>query len=130
MCIFCKIINNEIPCIKIYESDTSLAFLDVNPTTKGHCLVIPKKHYDNFIEVNDHDRIKYLEDLHHVTKMINNKLKPNGINILSNINEIAGQTVFHTHFHIIPRYDENDGININFEQKEYDLQEIQKLIVE
>lgn len=114
MCLFCKIINEEIPCKKIYESNDSIAFLDISPVSKGHCLVLPKKHYDNYLLMPENEISQYQKDIHIVCKKINEVLKPSGINILTNINESAGQTVMHTHFHIIPRYDNSDMIKIEF----------------
>ena len=116
MCIFCKIVKGEIPCNKIYESPTSIAFLDINPVSKGHCLVLPKKHYDNYLQIPLEEINNYQNDIHIVANKIDNILKPNGMNILSNIGERAGQTVMHTHFHIIPRYDDNDKLIIKFDK--------------
>jgi len=114
MCVFCKIANHEIPSKAVYEDDQVLAFLDINPVTKGHTLIIPKTHYDNFLEC-DSDTIKHI---HTVAKQLTQRyqtiLKPNGFNLLSNMNGAAGQSVFHVHFHLIPRYDENDGLVLMF----------------
>ncbi|OUP72791.1 HIT family protein [Erysipelatoclostridium sp. An173] len=116
-CIFCKIANKEIPGKIIYEDDICVAFLDLSQTTNGHTLVIPKKHFKNFLEVDD-DTLAYMIK---VTKDIANKivtkLNANGVNILTNANEVAGQTVMHFHLHIIPRYDNNDQIEINFSDR-------------
>ena len=107
-CIFCKIVQKDIPGKIIYEDDVCLAFLDLSQTTDGHTLVIPKKHYKNILEVND----ETLTHLIVVTKKLANKivknLNANGVNILTNANEIAGQTVMHFHIHIIPRYNQDD----------------------
>ena len=116
-CIFCKIANKEIPGKIIYEDDICVAFLDLSQTTNGHTLVIPKKHFKNFLEV-DNDTLAHMIK---VTKDIANKivtrLNANGVNILTNANEVAGQTVMHFHLHIIPRYDNNDQIEINFSDR-------------
>ena len=117
MCIFCKIINNEIPSYKVYEDEYVLAILDISQVCDGHTLILPKKHYNNFLDADLQtinrcmDVIKFLSDKY---KQI---LNPSGFNILNNTNEIAGQTVFHLHFHLIPRYDKNDEINISFNRK-------------
>ena len=129
MCLFCKIINGEIPCKKVYESNSSIAFLDISPVSKGHCLVLPKKHYDNYLLMPENEICEYQKDIHIVCKKINELLNPNGINILTNINESAGQTVMHTHFHIIPRYDNNDMIKIEFGKSiECDIDNIHTLL--
>lgn len=112
-CIFCKISNKEIPGKVIYEDDICLAFLDLSQATKGHTLVVPKQHFNNFLEVDD----TTLQHLIVVTKKVANdivsKLKANGVNIITNANEVAGQTVNHLHFHILPRYDKSE-LEINF----------------
>ena len=102
-CIFCKIINKEIPGKIVYEDDECMAFLDLSQATYGHTLVIPKKHYANILEVDD-------ETLAHVMKIVKNlanqiveKLDAKGVNVLTNTNEVAGQTVHHVHIHILPR---------------------------
>ena len=120
-CIFCKIVQKDIPGKIIYEDDVCLAFLDLSQTTDGHTLVIPKKHYKNILEVND----VTLTHLIVVTKKLANKivknLNANGVNILTNANEIAGQTVMHFHIHIIPRYNQDDKIEINFTDRSNDV---------
>ncbi|MDF9823708.1 histidine triad (HIT) family protein [Breznakia sp. PF5-3] len=129
MCLFCKIINNEIPSYKLYEDEHVLAFLDISQVTKGHTLVISKKHYENFLDCNQ-------EDLHHVMdvaqKIANQAmlhLGCSGINILSNVNEVAGQSVFHFHVHVIPRYSDTDDCVIEFkESPKQDLEALQKLL--
>ena len=113
-CIFCKIINKEIPGKIIYEDDICLAFLDISQTTKGHTLVIPKKHYANFLEVD----VNTLQHIMHITQKLANQIVNNldakGCNILSNAGPIAGQTVMHFHVHIIPRFNQDDTIHISF----------------
>ena len=107
-CIFCKIINKEIPSFKIYENEFVLAFLDVNPIARGHTLVIPKRHFKDALDCED----KYLEEIIKAIKLISNHYRKvldcTGINILNASGKSAEQSVFHTHFHIIPRFD-NDG---------------------
>ena len=120
-CIFCKIVQKDIPGKIIYEHDVCLAFFYLSQTTDGHTLVIPKKHYKNILEVND----ETLTHLIVVTKKLANKivknLNANGVNILTNANEIAGQTVMHFHIHIIPRYNQDDKIEINFTDRSNDV---------
>lgn len=126
MCIFCEIINGNIPSYKVYEDDKYLAILDISQATYGHTLVMPKKHYDNMLEMPE-DEVKELMALvHKLSKLFMIKLDAHGINILNNTNEIAGQTVMHTHVHIIPRYNNNDTVKFEFNENKFDLNEVLK----
>ena len=102
-CIFCKIINGEMPCYKIYEDDEVLSFLDISKDVEGHILVIPKKHCKNILDC-DSETLNYLFE---AVKKISNHLVDNcgydGVNLLNCSDESAGQTVNHFHIHIIPR---------------------------
>ena len=128
MCIFCKIVANEIPSKKIYEDDLVLGMLDISQTTKGHSLVLPKKHYDNILEMPKEELDHMINVVQDLSKQLINKLDAKGINVLTNINEAAGQSVLHAHIHLIPRYNENDTVKIQYTQNEFDLDEIQKTI--
>lgn len=125
MCIFCKIINNEIPSKKVYEDEDVLAILDLSQLTYGHTLVMPKAHYATLLDCPNEVRAKLIN----VTCGLANKIKTNlnaeGVNIVNNSGEAAGQTVMHTHIHIIPRYesDEFGFKEVNHEGK-YDLDEV------
>ena len=125
-CIFCKIANKEIPGKIVYEDDLCLAFLDLSQTTNGHTLVVPKTHYQNILDVDK----EVLSHLIKVTKKLTNQIITNldakGANVLTNANEVAGQTVMHFHSHIIPRYNETDQIKIDFTDRsqEVDLDNI------
>ena len=114
MCIFCKIINGEIPCYKVYEDDKFLAFLDISQATIGHTLVVPKKHYSNILSLEDNDILGVVSL---VCKKIEKALDVHNFNILNNCGVKAGQTVDHFHIHIIPRYD-NDTMKIEFGSNE------------
>lgn len=129
MCIFCKIVSGEIPSKKVYEDENVIAILDISQATKGHTLVIPKKHSANLLEIDSEEYINVMKAVNLVTKKLSNTLKPAGINILNNCGEVAGQTVMHFHVHVIPRYEEND-IQIGFtnNSSNYNLDEIMKLI--
>ena len=118
MCIFCKIIDGSIPSSKVYEDENILAILDLSQTTYGHTLVMPKKHYQNILEIPSDELATLMAKVQELAKLITAKLNANGVNILVNTNEAAGQTVMHLHIHIIPRYDENDGISIDFKPNE------------
>lgn len=124
MCIFCEIIDGNIPSKKVYEDDNFLAILDLSQTTYGHTLVMPKKHYDNFLAMPTNEAGKLMEVVNIVANKIYKNLDCKGCNILMNTNEVAGQTVMHTHVHIIPRYNENDSIEIKFTENKFDLDEV------
>ena len=112
MCVFCKIINGEIPSYNIYEDNYIIAFLDISQETRGHTLVLPKKHIQNILEL-DIETSHYLSDaVLHVTNKLQKKLKCNNFNILNNFGELAGQTVNHLHIHIIPQH-QNDNFSFN-----------------
>lgn len=129
MCIFCNIIEGKIPSYTIYEDDTVKAFLDISQVTKGHTLVVPKVHYDNFLECDSETMKHVMEVAQTLGKSITHKLNANGMNILSNINEVAGQSVNHFHVHLIPRYDENDACVIKFkESEEQNLEELTNIL--
>ena len=101
-CIFCKIVAGEIPASKVYEDDHFLAFLDISQVTPGHTLVIPKKHARNLLEMTPDETAALFNIVSRVTKKVESATQPQGMNIISNMEEIAGQSVFHTHVHILP----------------------------
>ena len=109
MCLFCKILNGEIPSYKIYEDEDTYAFLDISDDVVGHTLVIPKKHYDNVLDID----MEMLSRVMRTVKLISNHYVDNcgftGVNILNNSGIGADQTVFHLHIHILPRKN-GDGI--------------------
>ncbi|MEQ1890698.1 MAG: HIT family protein [Alphaproteobacteria bacterium] len=103
-CIFCKILRGEIGAIKIYEDKEVLAFMDVMPQSPGHCLVIPKHHAANILEISLDEAAILIRATHRLAQAVNIALKPDGIGVYQFNGAAAGQTVFHIHFHIIPRY--------------------------
>ncbi|KGX92612.1 protein hit [Pontibacillus halophilus JSM 076056 = DSM 19796] len=108
-CIFCKIIDGEIPSARVYEDEDVYAFLDISQVTKGHTLVIPKKHTKNIYETDAHIAEKVFSRVPKIANAMKEAFQPAGINILNNNEEAAGQSVFHLHIHLIPRYGEEDG---------------------
>jgi histidine triad (HIT) family protein len=116
-CIFCKIVEKKIPSKIIYEDKYTCAFLDTNPASNGHTLVIPKKHYLNFSDCDSSTLGKVMNTVYKVTKIIKKSLKPKGFNYLSNEGYISGQRVMHFHFHIIPKYHESEGIIVSNNNK-------------
>lgn len=107
-CIFCKIINHEIPNYTVYENEHVLAFLDVRPCSKGHTVVVPKKHAADISELSDTEWQLLMQGVREAAKKVDQVIKPAGMNIGINNKPAAGQAVPHLHWHIIPRY-ENDG---------------------
>ena len=103
--IFAKIMRGEMPCVKVYEDDNILSFMDVFPQSKGHTLVIPKAPSRNLLETNAKDIGRIFGSVQRIAKAVETALKPDGITITQFNGAPAGQTVFHTHVHIIPRYD-------------------------
>ncbi|MBO4358384.1 MAG: HIT family protein [Erysipelotrichaceae bacterium] len=124
MCLFCEIINGNIPSSKVYEDDEYLAILDIAQTTRGHTLVMPKKHYDTFLDMPKEEFEKLMGKTQEVARVVLEKLNASGCNILINTNEVAGQTIMHVHAHIIPRYDANDTVTFQFTENKLDLNEV------
>ncbi|MDO5457310.1 MAG: HIT domain-containing protein [Atopococcus tabaci] len=112
-CIFCKIIDNQIPSRKVFENDDILAFFDTSQATPGHTLIVPKKHVENIMDYDDELAATVFSYLPQIARGIK-KSHPNiqGINIINNNGEIAYQTVFHSHIHVIPRYGTNDSFSM------------------
>lgn len=108
-CLFCKIIAGEIPCARVYEDDSVLAFLDIQPAAKGHVLVVPKGHYATLLEFPDSQSRPLLRALRLVAGAVREETGCDGFNCVQNNFAAAGQTVFHTHWHVVPRFTE-DGL--------------------
>lgn len=113
-CIFCKIAEHAIPGKIIYEDDVCMAFLDLSQATDGHTLVIPKKHYQNVLDVDEKTLSHMMTVVQKVALQIQAKMNAQGFNIITNMKEIAGQSVHHFHIHIIPRYQQNEGFQAHF----------------
>lgn len=114
--IFCKIIKGEIPCYKLYEDDDVIAFLDISQVTKGHTLVVSKKHFDNFLTTPREIMHKVMDVAQRIGQVQIRLLGAKGVNILMNCYETAGQTVMHYHVHVIPRYDTNEGFILEMKE--------------
>ena len=109
-CIFCKLANGDIPTNSIYEDDDFKVILDASPATKGHSLIIPKAHYKDIYEIDEELAGKAFKLAKKLTISMTDKLGCEGFNILQNNKEVAGQTVFHFHMHLIPRYKDGKSI--------------------
>lgn len=110
-CIFCKIVDGQIPCNKAFEDENILAFFDINPLTKGHCLIIPKKHFENIFDIDQNILNKIIETAKNLSLKSKQEFECGGVNIINNSGKAAEQSVNHFHLHIIPRY-ENDGLEM------------------
>lgn len=113
-CIFCKLANGVFPTNSIYEDEDFNVILDMGPATKGHALILPKEHYKNLYELPEETAGKVFKLAKKLAVQMTEKLGADGFNIVQNNNEVAGQTVFHFHMHLIPRY-EGDGQHILWE---------------
>ncbi len=114
-CIFCKIIDGKIPCYKVYEDGDVIAFLDANPVSKGHTLVVPKEHVD---DIHNSEHMEYMwRPLVKVSNAVRDAFGAEGVNIAQNNGEKAGQEVFHLHFHVTPIY-EGDELDITYNRSD------------
>lgn len=127
-CIFCKIIAGEIPSNTIYEDDDCRVILDLAPAAKGHALILPKEHYANLYEIDEDVAAKVMRVAKNLAIRMRDVLHCDGFNLLQNNNEVAGQTVFHFHMHLIPRYvgDKNDDI-LRYTPLELSTEEMQEI---
>lgn len=125
-CIFCKIANGEIPSATVYEDSVCRVILDVNPANKGHALIIPKEHFDNIYSIDAETAAKIFTIATEVAKAQKAELNPDGLNILQNNGEAAGQTVFHFHMHLVPRYIK-DNVTVTWIPGKADTEELSTL---
>lgn len=131
-CIFCKLANGEIPTATLYEDDEFRVILDQGPATKGHALILPKQHFANIYEIPDEIAAKAMILGKKMATAMTKALHSDGFNLVQNNGEAAGQTVFHFHMHLIPRY-EGDNQHILWKPTEVtqdELEEIRKQITE
>lgn len=114
-CIFCKILADEIPSSVVYEDEDFRGILDINPAARGHVIIIPKNHYANLFELPDHEASKIMIVARKIATALKKTYHCDGVNILQNNGEASGQTVFHLHVHVIPRFEgDTDHINIGW----------------
>lgn len=122
-CIFCKIIKGEIPSFKLFESERTFAFLDINPLSRGHALVIPKYHGEKILDIPD-------EDLQEILPVVKKLVKATGAteyNVLQNNGPTAHQVVQHVHFHMIPKPNETEGLGVGWPQQKTDMDKLKAL---
>ncbi len=122
-CIFCKIANGEIPSRTLYEDEDFRVILDLGPATRGHALILPKEHAANLFELPEETAGKAMILAKKMAARMKEKLNCDGFNVIQNNGEVAGQTVFHFHMHLIPRY-ENDGQPIQMKSGEAAAEEL------
>lgn len=124
-CVFCKIAKGDIPSKVLYEDDEFKVILDLGPATKGHALILPKNHYRNLYEIPDEAAGKVMLLAKKMALHMTEKLNCDGFNLVQNNGEAAGQTVFHFHMHLIPRYRE-DGQKIGWKPQEVSQEELEE----
>ena len=122
-CIFCKIVKGEIPAAKVYEDDNTISFLDIMPANKGHCLVVPKKHYETFLDIDESNLENLMKATKKVAKALSLSIGNGSYNIVMNNGRIAGQLVPHAHIHIIPRF-KGDRLRMSWSHKKYEDKEM------
>ena len=126
-CIFCKLANGVFPTNFIYEDEDFKVILDANPATKGHSLILPKKHFKNLLDADEEILKKALP----LAKKLSNKLievlKCDGVNVLQNNNKAAGQVVFHLHVHLIPRYKDEKEHLISWKPNKFSDEEMKNI---
>ncbi|MFZ8764904.1 HIT family protein [Enterococcus diestrammenae] len=129
-CIFCKITNGDIPSYKVYEDEIVYAFLDLSQVTAGHTLVVPKQHVDDIFEYDEELAAAVFARIPKIARALE-KAFPDakGMNIINNNKELAYQSVFHSHIHLIPRYSQEDDFSIHFgdHSQQYSPAEMQKI---
>ncbi len=126
-CIFCKLANGIIPTNSIYEDDEFNVILDASPAAKGHALILPKEHYANIFEIEEETLGKAAKLAKKIMTEEKERLGCTGYNLLQNNGEAAGQTVFHFHMHLIPRYDQDDAEWAEWSHKEFSDEEMKDI---
>lgn len=130
-CIFCKLANGEIPTNAIYEDEEFKVILDASPATRGHALILPKNHYANVYEIDSEVLGKAAKLAQKIITHETEVLKCDGYNIVQNNGEVAGQTVFHFHMHLIPRYEkDNDKHTLSWRHVEFSDEEMKEICKE
>jgi histidine triad (HIT) family protein len=104
-CIFCKIVGGELPATRVAEDDRTVTFMDINPATRGHVLIVPREHTTDLLEINPEDLAAVARASQKIAQVMLERLGADGVNLLNSCGRAAWQTVFHFHVHVIPRYD-------------------------
>jgi histidine triad (HIT) family protein len=106
-CIFCKILAGELPGERVYEDEHTVAFMDINPWTRGHAVVIPREHSKNLYEIGDADLERTVVSAKRLALQMRDRLGCDGVNLINSCEPAAWQTIFHLHIHVIPRYEDD-----------------------
>lgn len=131
-CIFCRIANGEIPSKTLYEDDKFRVILDLGPASKGHALILPKEHYADLYELPEETAGEVMKLAKKMTAQMTQRLGCEGFNLVQNNGELAGQTVFHFHMHLIPRYKDDSEIlkYVSLHPSQEEMEETRKTITE
>ncbi|MDO4326323.1 MAG: HIT family protein [bacterium] len=124
-CIFCKIANGEIPSATVYEDENFRAILDLNPASKGHTIILPKNHFKDVCELDENTSAAVLPVAARIGAAMKASLGCTGFNLVQNNGASAGQTVFHFHMHVIPRYEDGPAM-VTWEQHQSEAEELQQ----
>lgn len=127
-CIFCKIVEGKIPSKKVFENDHVYAFFDIFPTSEGHTVVVPKKHYYNLLDFPDEQMGSFFKSVKQIAAMLKTKLNADGFNIVQNNFPAAGQVVNHFHYHIIPRKEGDNAVKIKQKATQATNEELEVLL--
>jgi histidine triad (HIT) family protein len=104
VCLFCKIVAGDIPSTRVFEDERTIAFMDINPGTRGHLLVIPREHSADLLEIGAEDLAACALAAQRMARLVKERLGADGVNLVNSCGAVAWQTVFHFHIHVIPRY--------------------------
>ena len=124
-CVFCKIVDGKIPAAKIYEDSNVISFLDIMPANKGHCLIVPKKHASNLIEMDEEDLIATMKATKKIARALSLSFGNGSFNVVMNNGKEAGQLVSHAHIHLIPRF-QKDRLRIKWSHLKYEGDEMKE----
>src|SRR3954453_17321770 len=122
-CLFCKIAAGDIPATRVYEDERTIAFMDINPATRGHLLVIPRRHAADLLEIGPEDLAACAAAAKALAGLVTERLDADGVNLINSCGRAAWQTVFHFHVHVVPRY-ENDPLRLPWHPEPGDRDEI------
>lgn len=114
-CVFCKIISGDLPSRQVYADDACVAFLDIAPFHRGHTLVVPRDHVTDLV-AGDGAFTAVAPAVEHVARLLQDRLRPDGLNVWTSMGELAGQDVFHLHVHVLPRYAHTPGLRSVFDR--------------
>jgi histidine triad (HIT) family protein len=122
-CLFCKIVAGDIPSVRVHEDERTVAFMDINPATRGHVLVVPREHAADVLAIDPEDLKAVVLAAKGLAQRVRDKLGADGVNLLNSTGSVAWQTVFHFHMHVIPRY-EDDPLRLPWQPQPGDKDEI------